>query len=385
MSISLPDAMVAPRYDHLSLAAVLPAAAGVLGLDVTTSTGISSVQAARALGLEPAQRVCVVLVDGLGLHNLRERSGHAPVMRGLLDGGLALTSSFPSTTAAAMGTFGTGTAPGRTGMLGYTQRDATTGTLANMVSWAGASAPESVQREATVFERLAAASTPVTSVGPRRFEGSGMTRAALRGGRYVRAESLAERVDAVVDVLRRPGLAYLYWGDVDKAGHHHGADSWQWGDELEAFDRELSDLLRRVPRGTTVLLTADHGMVDVDRALRWDVAQDPALAAQVDMVAGEPRATHLYTDDPAAVVERWSDVLGDAALVITRDDAVSAGLVGPLADHVRPAMGDVLVAMRGRATVVDSSSQTPASMELIGVHGSLTEVEMVVPLLREVR
>jgi len=171
---------------------------------------------------------------------------------------------------------------------------------------------------------------------------------------------------------------------VDKAGHHHGSASWQWGDELEALDRELARLVRSVPRGTLVLVTADHGMVDVDPALRRDVATDPALARGVELVGGEPRAVHVYTEpgQTAAVAARWRDVLGDDALVLEREEALARGLLGP---DPRPeavaAAGDVMVALRGRATVVDSRTQTPASLTLLGVHGSLTEREMRVPLL----
>ncbi|MEK8228819.1 hypothetical protein NKG05_26780 [Oerskovia sp. M15] len=92
---------------------------------------------------------------------------------------------------------------------------------------------------------------------------------------------------------------------------------------------------------------------------------------------------HVYThaDQAPAVAARWSTVLGDAALVALRDDAVAAGWFGPVADHVLPTIGDVVVAMRGRATVVDSRTQTAASLQLVGVHGSLTRAEMQVPLL----
>ncbi|ROS72990.1 alkaline phosphatase family protein [Cellulomonas sp. PhB143] len=376
----LPADLVAPSYTGRSLARVLPAAAGALGVDLE----VCDAQAAQAeLGLPSAPRCCVVLVDGLGHVNLAERAGHAPFLRSLLAGSEPLTSSFPSTTAAALGTFGTGTGPGRTGMVGYTQRDPVHGSLANMVSWEGAAAPEEIQRERTVLESLVAAGTAVTSVGPRRFEGSGMTRAALRGSRYRPAEALSTRVDVTVDALRAPGLAYLYWGDVDKTGHHHGWGSWQWGDALEALDRELGDLARRLPRGTALVVTADHGMVDVDRALRWDVAHEPELARGVEMVAGEPRATHLYVAPEArdGVVERWSRTLGDHALVATREEAVAAGWFGTVAPHVREVLGDVVVALRGRATVVDSASQSAASLDLVGVHGSLTPHEMLVPCL----
>ncbi|MCG2799058.1 MAG: alkaline phosphatase family protein, partial [Cellulomonas sp.] len=231
---------------------------------------------------------------------------------------------------------------------------------------------------------LRAGGIAVTSVGPQRFEGSGLTRAALRGGGYRPAETLAQRVDGVLESLRAPGLAYLYWGDVDKAGHHHGWGSMQWGDEVAAVDAELSRLVRNVPKGTLVLVTADHGMVDVDRRARWDVATDPGLREGVALVAGEPRAMQLHLEpgaEAADVVERWSQVLGNRALVVTRETAIGAGLFGELDERVRPVVGDVVVAMAGRATVVDSRTQTPGSMDLVGVHGSLTDQEMSVPLL----
>lgn len=381
---ALPAGFLAPDLGLGGLAVVLPGAAGALGVRFTTATGIGSEAARSALDLPRAERVCVVLVDGLGHVNLAERAGHAPFLRSLLPDARALTSTFPSTTAAAIGAFGTGTAPGRTGMLGYTQRNPATGGLANMVSWEGASAPAELQRETPVLERLAAADVSVTSTGPARFAGSGMTVAALRGGSYAAAEGLGARVDAAVRALSRPGLVYLYWGEVDKAGHHHGSTSWQWGDELEALDRELARLARSVPRGTLVLVTADHGMVDVDPALRRDVATDPVLARGVTLVGGEPRAVHVYTEpgETTAVASRWRDVLGDDALVLVREEVLARGLLGP---DPRPeavaAAGDVIVALRGRATVVDSRTQTPASLALVGVHGSLTEREMRVPLL----
>ncbi|PZR53812.1 phosphodiesterase [Xylanimonas oleitrophica] len=401
-ALALPEDLLAPTYGTDSLAAVLPGAAGALGVDLTTATGLTSSGCASALGLPAAERVVVVLCDGLGLLNLAERAGHAPFLRSALPGALALRTTFPSTTAAAVSTFGTGTAPGRTGMLGYTQRNPVTGGLANMVSWTEQSEPyrrgpamagvlpvpaHELQREPTVFEGLVAAGTRVTSVGPARFTGSGMTLAALRGSAYVAAESLAQRVDGVLGVLRQPGLAYLYWGDVDKTGHHHGWQSWQWGDELEAFDREIARLVRSLPAGTLVLLTADHGQVEVDLADRVDVATMPALDEGVALVGGEPRAVHVYADDPAqapAVAARWQDVLGERAVVALRDDAVAAGWLGPVAEHVAPWVGDVLVAPRGRFTVVDSRTQTPASLQLLGVHGSFTPEEMTVPLVAAV-
>jgi len=359
-----------PRYDGLHLGGVLPAVAASLGVP----EAVDGAAAARdALGLPAAERWCVVLVDGLGQLNLAERAGHAPFLRSLLADGRVLETPYPSTTAASMGTFGTGRPPGLTGMVGYSVRNPATGGLANLVSWDGVGAPRQWQREPTVFERVAAAGVPVVSVGPARFAGSGLTEAALRGAQYRTAEDLTDRVDAALFELMGPALVYLYWGDVDKVGHHHGWGSWQWGEERALLDRELARFARSMPRGTSLLVTADHGMVDVDLARRWDVAQVPELSAGVDLVAGEPRAVHAHVRagvDAADVVDRWRGVLGDAAVVATGDDAVAAGWFGPVADHVRPLIGDVVAAATGRATVVDSRTQSPNSLTLVGVHGS---------------
>jgi len=371
--------LVLPDYDGPSLSGLLPAVADALGAPVPDGP------ARRAqLGLPETRRVCVVLVDGLGYENLVERAGHAPFLRSLLDGAAPLSAGYPSTTAASMGSFGTGTSPGRTGLVGYTVRNPRGGGLANLVSWDGLGPARDWQQEPTVFERLVAHGVTVTTVGPARFQGSGLTEAALRGGGYRAAESLGDRVDAALRLLREPGLVYLYWGDVDKTGHHEGAGSWQWGDALGEVDGELRRLVRSLPRGASVVVTADHGMVDVDPARRWDVGTTPALADGVALVAGEPRAVHVHLEpgvDADAAAARWADVLGDDAVVLTGDAAVAAGLFGPVSAHVRPLIGDLVVAATGRATVVDSRTQTPASLQLVGVHGSLTATELRVPLL----
>lgn len=375
--------------DHeLSLGAVLLAAADAAGADVGARTTLdggrrTGADARTLLRLPRAERVVVVLVDGLGLAQVRERRGHAPTLRPFLDGARALCSAFPSTTASSLGLLGTGCAPGLTGMVGYTAR-AADGRLGNLVSWTGLGDPADVQREPTVLEQAAAAGLPVTSVGLRRFDGSGLTRAVLRGARHVGVDDLGARADAVARALRKPGLVYLYFGEVDKVGHHEGWTSDAWGDALADVDRAIGRLLRVVPRGTLVLVTADHGMVDVDPAHRHDVSAAPHLTDAVAFVAGEPRMTHLHVADgvsPETVADRWQDTLGDDAVVLTRSEAVGAGLLGAVAPHVEPTIGDVLVLATGRATVVDPRSQSAASLELRGVHGSLTHAETDVPFI----
>lgn len=82
------------------------------------------------------------------------------------------------------------------------------------------------------------------------------------------------------------------------------------------------------------------------------------------------------------MLEAWRADLGERADVLARDEAIDAGWFGPVEDRFRPVIGDVVAAMRGDVAVVDSRTQTPASLELVGMHGSATDIEATVPLIR---
>ncbi len=372
------EGLLSPRYDHRGLAGVLPG--------VAASLGVATCEHADAVPMAPARRAVVVLVDGLGYELLRRRGGHAPFLRSLLPAAYRITAGFPSTTATSMGTFGTGLPPGSHGLLGYEVLVPGEDRLVNELSWEDGPDPFSWQPEPTVFEVAQAAGVEVTRVGPAFFAASGLTNAALRGGRFRSAGPLADRVDATLAALRasRRTLVYLYWGDLDKVGHVHGCQSWEWGEELSSIDGELARLVASVPADTAVYITADHGMVDAPHALRIDLAHDTELAAGIRHVGGEPRALQLYCEEGAVddVLAVWRERIGERAWIRTRDEAVAAGWFGPVSAANLPRIGDVIVAMRQNFAIVDSRRARPQLLALLGLHGSLTADEAAVPLLQ---
>lgn len=340
--------------------------------------------------LPAAKRAVVVLADGLGADLLRRRSGHAPFLRLSASGqdpaipGV-LTAGFPSTTATSMGTFGTGLPPGTHGLAGYQVRVPGSDRLFNELDWIGGPDPAQWQPHQTVFERTAAGGIPVTMVGPAKFDGSGLTASALRGARFAGARGLPSAVDEAVRAVRATprALVYLYWGDVDRTGHQHGCESWQWGEALELLDGELRRLRALLPDDTSLTVTADHGMVDVPDAAKTDIAHDPELRAGVELVGGEPRGLQLYCRRGAAadVAAAWAARIGDDGWVMTRDEAVAAGLFGPVSAEVLPRFGDVIVAVQAPIGFVDSRVMNSRIISLIGQHGSLTDAEQQVPFI----
>jgi hypothetical protein len=377
----VPNWVTLPGYGPGSLAKVMPLALTRLWVELPP-VAADDIGPAGGAGPAGARGVVLVLADGLGLANLEARRGHAPFL--WAGPRQRLVTGFPSTTVAAVGAFGTGLGPGRTGLAGYSLRDPATGQRAVLIKWDTPTAPTVWQPHATFFERLAAIGQPAVFIGEERFENSAMTLSSLRGAQF-QASSTAPsaRVAATLAAAGRGGgLVYLYWGELDKVGHARGWESPGWAEALERLDLAMAELAAALPDGWELWLTADHGMVDVTGAPGWDVARTPALAEGVELVAGEPRAVHLYTPRPEAVVERWREVLGDAAWVLTKDEAIAAGLFGPVDARVSPYLGDVVVAMAGRAVVLDSAGQGSKPSQMVGHHGSLTETEMAVPLIR---
>jgi hypothetical protein len=371
------DAPTPPPYGAETLAELLPAMATALGTPVADDPGV--------LVLPEAPRAVVFLVDGLGDVLLRARSGHAPFLRSLLAQGRRLSAGFPSTTATSMGSFGTGLPPGGHGLVGYEVLDPDRDVLLNELSWEPHVDPHAWQPNPTVFERLDVAGVPVTRIGPAFFDGSGLTESALRGGSFLAADSLDARVDAALTAVRATprGLVYVYWGDIDKVGHVHGCQSWEWGEELTRVDEAARCLAEGLPDDTALYITADHGMVDVAMEHRLDLAHEPDLARGVRHSGGEPRALHLYCEPGAAVdvAAAWTERLDGQAWVRSRADAVAAGWFGVVSATVLPRIGDVVVATSGEVAVVDSRHQRPQLLALIGLHGSLTVEETAVPLL----
>jgi predicted AlkP superfamily pyrophosphatase or phosphodiesterase len=227
------DVPPAPAFGRRSVAEVLTSAAASLGVEGFTNT----------LGLPRASRVCVVLADGLGRNLLKQKSAHTPFLRSVMQSGQGevpvwLDSTFPSTTAAALATFGTGLPPGQHGMVGYDVLDPAQDKVVNMLgNWDANVDPLAWQPHPTVFER-AAGSVTVTTVSLPQFGNSPMTQAALRGGNFVSAVTSHARTAAAAEAMAAagPALMYFYVNELDKAGHRYGCQSEQWEHQLEELD-----------------------------------------------------------------------------------------------------------------------------------------------------
>ncbi|MCL1840853.1 MAG: alkaline phosphatase family protein [Propionibacteriaceae bacterium] len=370
------DQIVVPSYGRATLGEVLPAIASHLGAD--------DADAADVLGLPDTHRYVLCLVDGLGADLLAAHADVAPHLAAALDRSPQLVAGVPSTTATSLTTLATGVAPGRHGIVGYTFRWAPRRVIAPLSWHGGPRDAAGFQAIPPWWQRLTALGVSVCTVGPAELMGTQLTTAMLRGARYIPVEDETDaslRIAQVAQAARAgsSSLVYAYERGLDRAGHRAGVASQRWRDTLRFVDGLIHGLRTRLDPEVTLVVTGDHGMVDVPTQHRLWCEDEPRLMRDVELVAGEGRFRHVYTDRPHQVAQTWAQQLGERAKVFLGEQAIADGWFGEVAPAMRARIGDVLAVAQGDWALL--SHQLPDEAKLVGMHAGMTHAEMVVPLL----
>jgi hypothetical protein len=352
--------------DYPSLADLLPAVGAQLAVP-----GLED-----RIGLVPAQRWVVVLVDGLGWHLVWRHLAQAGYLAQLIGQARRLHTGLPSTTATSLTSLWTGQPPGQHGILGFSFAISGASRLTLPLF-----ARRPIPTAPSLLDRLVEAGVAVSCVVPSAHVGSGLTLMGTRAAQVVgvEIEDVPERVRAAAQAARagQRSVVYFYEPRLDQAGHKYGVDSDQWLVALAQVDDTLERLRAGLDDEVRLLITGDHGGLDPDD--RVDIDADPALVQDVRLVGGEARFRHLYTANPLPVRRRWRDRLGERAWVGTRDEAVRTGWFGPVQPNYRDRIGDVVVVAQAGLALLTRTF--PAEYHLVGMHGAATPEECQVPLL----
>jgi predicted AlkP superfamily pyrophosphatase or phosphodiesterase len=363
--------------------------------------------------------ILVIVADGLGHLQLQHEiaAGNAPILADLIARSTTgddrvsyspITSVFPTTTVAALGSINSAVTPSEHGLLAYTVYLAEFGMVAEMIRWGplnrrisfsdpefGAS-PEAFFWAETMYTRLQAAGVSRTfAVNPGYFAGTALTRMMHQGATYsgyISTSSLQPIVSRLLADSDEPTYIYAYWPTVDTIAHLVGPRTVEHGSEVAALDFQIGRLLQRLPDrdDTLVMVTADHGHVDTAPEFSVLFADHPELLAMLQVLpAGERRVVYLHPrpGETSAVVSYARERLRDVAAVMLRDEAVALGLFGPgaLSDRAAERIGEVLLFPRGNLQMIAPTETVdgvaPRSPAFRGLHGGLRQDEALVPLL----
>jgi type I phosphodiesterase/nucleotide pyrophosphatase len=361
-----------PDFGGACLNAVVPTLLGQV-----TEPGRTLPDWAPAL-LGEARQIVLLVIDGLGAEQLRERAALAPVLTGGTGGDV--TSVAPSTTACALTTLATGRVPAEHGVVGY--RVAYDGDIMNVLQWSIGGRDARVRvpaHEFQPFPTFPGATGPVPVVTRHDYGPTGFTAAHLGRVDLHRWHTAAGLITAVRRLAADGApCVYAYYEGIDKVAHAQGLGEY-YDDELRAADRLVGDVLSVLPPGAVLVVTADHGQVEVGGSVE---VLGPELLDDVTLISGEGRFRWLHARAGAVgdLAQAAGEFYGDLAWVRTKEQVIEDGWLGGVpTDAVAARLGDVALVPFTPTAFMDPADT--GELRLQARHGSLTRDEMLVPLL----
>jgi hypothetical protein len=325
-----------------------------------------------------ASQIVLLVIDGLGAEQLKERRQLAPVLTAASGG--SITSVAPSTTACALTSLVTGRVPAEHGVVGY--RVALDGEVMNVLQWSLRGADARMEVPAPVFqpfESFPGSQGLVPVVTRYDYGPTGFTAAHLGRVDLHRWHTPAGLVTAVRELTAGGApFVYAYYEGIDKVAHARGLGQY-YDDELRAVDRLVEDVLGVLPPGAALVVTADHGQVDVGGSVE---VLGPEIMGEVTLISGEGRFRWLHVRPGAEeeVADMASALHGDVAWVRTKEQIVEEGWLGGVPSAaVAARLGDVALVPFAPTAFLDPADT--GELRLKARHGSLTPAEMLIPLL----
>ena len=330
-----------------------------------------------------ARQVVLLVLDGLGWEQLRSRPTLAPILSAAPGVEHPITSVAPSTTAAALTSITTGRFPGEHGILGYRLR--VEGEILNVLRWTtGSARPRDARRTAPArafqpFPSFPGSGRPVPVVSKSEFGGTGFTAAHL-GNAPLHGYRVLSSLPVEVGRLLRAGepLVYAYYDGIDRVAHGSGLGDL-YEAELRAADRLVGDVMAELPAGAVLVVTADHGEIDVGNRMELLGAD---LMSMVEFLSGEGRFRWLHAKEGRAVdlAEAATERYGATTWVYPRDRMIDEGLFGGrLSDGLISRLGHVALLPHAPIAFIDPADTGESRLQCR--HGSLTAAEMLVLLV----
>jgi hypothetical protein len=353
--------------------------------DVYLSAFLALGSSANPLKLIQKKSYLVILVDGLGTANIKSAAGHARFLNQKLVSAKSLFSGFPATTTSSLASLATGEANGRHAVLGHRVYDRSLNQNINFLNDLGAELdPRKYQDLETISEKAAARGVVVSTIGPAEYDKSGFTMATMPNAKYIPALSFQDRFAAARKAVGvANSLTYLYIPELDQLAHRFGSASNPWLVAVEELDAELAKFANSVSSTTGVILTADHGVIDVARDRHIYLDEFECLS-DIEQIGGDPRVIFLYFQkgtNPALKQEQISEAIGNICDVVSVSQLITSGWLDELSEQAKAVAPDLVLLPKSDRVAYHRGFAKARSLLMVGQHGGMTQAEWEVPLI----
>ncbi|MDR3116266.1 MAG: alkaline phosphatase family protein [Bifidobacteriaceae bacterium] len=365
------------------------------------SLDVDYVSTAQKLNFPKAEKVILILCDGLGYYNLEKSLSYAPNLRKYFANCQAAQTVVPTTTSVALTSFAFSLPPSLTGILGYKQINPNTNKIINFLNEENLDyAPQfaSVSKLSnnenphnknnlnykTNFELANELGAKSATVAENNFRNSFLTNLYCHGSQIYSAKRTRLRINLSLELINEYDLVYLYYSKIDRIGHKYGVFTENWHKALAEFDLYIQRIYQNCPKKTLLLITADHGMINKNDHVQYDIAKHPQLISDIENIASEPRFGYLYlkkSSNIKKVKKDWQDFFGEQIKILEVNELIKQKIFSGIAPQYLSSIGDLTFICQNQTSIIDSRIIRPNAKNMIGLHGATTPWETTIPIL----
>ncbi len=349
----------------------------------------------RLRGIDGVQgkRILLLLIDGLGYVHLRRYCSNCEEAK-WLSNTVELTSVFPSVTSTVLTTLSMGVPPGVHGVLGTVMYVKEAGSLVNTLTMG--LMPDGKRGElkdlgydprvifyggSTIFEEAKLNGYNSMVIIPKGLSG-GLSDLIYRGAEVKEYVSIYDALVLASRALENNTLVYVYVSTLDSIQHEYGPESEEYRVALIELLNTLGRLIRHLPQSTTIMLTADHGQVQVGQG---DVVNLRIMTKLLDSLSvapyGEPRALQLKLSDKSLEGEVKNTLSSIGRRLLIYNSSEVEELLGGTTNYVKQRMGDLwAIPLDTTALIYLYKLNDDKVAKFKGHHAGLLDHEMKVPL-----
>ena len=316
----------------------------------------------------------LLIVDGLGASQLNHPN--ANTLRKCYRA--TLKAPFPTTTPVGLSSLSTAMTPLQHGVIGYHQYLPHLRRVVNLKHWTDQSGQRldidltHLLPSPNLWERLSMNNVSARVYLPEDLIDSPLSRMLFRG-----ADKREYRSSADISLSRSGppstrALTVVYSPGLDSAAHACGQQSQAYSQAMNTIAHMWKQLCRRLPSGTTLVGTADHG--------HCDIFGDSVIALGEDSMdglswSGDWRTLMLTGPNATNQAAKIASQTG-AEQVSTQQLRRWLGQGKPHPELHRRLPDTTLIASPGTALYPPGTQCT-----IIGHHGGTTPAEILIPLL----
>ncbi|BAB59401.1 TVG0271512 [Thermoplasma volcanium GSS1] len=352
-------------------------------------------------------KIVFFYLDGLGYDTFASDKFKNGIFKQIINNGYyaAITTVFPSTTAAANTTINTGLAPLEHGLLEWILYFDEARTVALTLPYRpitqryrrrfNSMNPSYLFKGKTIFRKMKEDGVRSVSFLKANIVNGEYTKLIQDGSDVVGYSYTTDGLLLLKNYLLNGAYDYYYFylDNIDHIGHVYGPSSEMYALEVQTTSKMIEETFEQLPmevrRRTLVIITSDHGHIDVDplrtiylnsfRKLYDSLKSDGRYKIPP---VGSPRDVFLFVKNDAleSTIDYTKRKLA-SSLVMSTQESFDYGLFGggAVPDSFYRRAGNMLILPSGNDLIWYRMTGLRDS-RMKGMHGGLSEREMMIPI-----